>query len=178
MNTGQMMLTALAVVLLGVTVISVNRSSLQNGTILEQTQIGVYGISLASSIIEEASGKPFDEKTVDDAVSLPSQLSSTLGPEGTEKQTPDTTKFFDDFDDYNGLKMKVGVAGVDTFTIRDTVYYINDTDPNVRVTGPTWFKRMDVRVYGSGVSDTARRKYGIATGDTIKMSYIYSYLNY
>ena len=173
-----MLLSVGAVVLLGMTVIAVNRSSLQNGTILEQTQIGVYGISLASSIIEDAAGKPFDQNTIDNAVINTSQLSSTLGPEGTEKRTPDTTKYFNDFDDYNGLNMGVKVAGVDSFTVRDTVYYVNDTDPNTRVAGPTWYKRMDVRVYGSGVKDTARRKYGIATGDTIKMSYIYTYLNY
>jgi len=172
------MLSILAVVLLGMTVIAVNRSSLQNGTILEQTQIGVYGISLASSIIEDASGKAFDEATVDNAVSLTSQLSSTLGPEGTEKRTPDTTKYFDDFDDYNGLNMKVGVAGVDSFTVQAKVYYVNDANPEVKVTGPTWYKRMDVVVFGTGVRDTSRAKRGLATGDTIKMAYVFSYLNY
>jgi hypothetical protein len=56
------------------------------------------------------------------------------------------------------------------------VYYVSDANPEVS-TGATktWFKRMDVMVYGSGVADTSRKKFGIATGDTIKMSYVFSY---
>jgi len=181
MNTGQMMLSIGAVVLLGATVIAVNRSSLQNGTILQQTQIGIYGVSLASSIIEEAAGKAFDANTVDDAVTSTSSLSTTLGPETGETTPANSTTQFDDFDDYNYLwahPMKVGATGVDTFTVKAKVYYVSDANPEVKVTGPTWFKRMDVQVYGSGVADTSRRKYGIATGDTIKMSYVFSYLNF
>jgi hypothetical protein len=181
MNTGQMLLSVGAIVLLGVTVIAVNQSSLQNGTILQQTQIGIYGVSLASSIIDEASGKAFDQSTVDNAVSAPSQLSIALGPETGETMPVNSTTQFNDFDDYNYLNTfpkKDTVPGVDIFTTKCRVYYVNDSDPNTKVTGPTWFKRMDVTVYGSGVADTARKKYGIATGDTIKMSYVYSYLNF
>jgi len=168
------MLTTLAIVLLGTTVITVNRSSLQHGTILQQTQIGVYGISLATSIVEEASGKAFDKNTVDAAVSTPSGLTSTLGPESGET-TPDT---FDDFDDFNNLNIPMVVAGVDSFTIKARVYYVNETAPEVLVTSPTWFKRLDVLVLPSGLADTSRLKMGLSTGDTIKLSYIFSYFNF
>ena len=178
MNTGQMMLTTLAIVLLGTTVITVNRSSLQHGTILQQTQIGVYGISLATSIVEEASGRAFDQKTFNAAVSLPGSMSSTLGPESGETTSPVSTILFNDFDDYNNLVMPMNVPGVDSFTVKTSVYYVNETAPEVKVTGPTFYKRMDVLVLPSGLADTARAKFGLAVGDTIKMSYIFTYFNF
>ena len=52
MNTGQMLLTVGALVLLGTTVLTVNRSFNQQGFVLEQTEIGVYAVSLATSIVE------------------------------------------------------------------------------------------------------------------------------
>ena len=74
MNTGQMLLTAAAVVLLGTTVLTVNNSFNSQGTILERTEIGVYATSLATSMIDEASSQAFDQFTVDDAVTTPSSL--------------------------------------------------------------------------------------------------------
>jgi hypothetical protein len=174
MNTGQMLLSVGAIVLLGTTVITMNRSSLQNGTILQQTQIGIYGISLANSTIEEASGKAFDQNTDDNAVSTTGALTSPsyLGRESGETDPSN----FNDFDDYNNMTKIDTVQGVDIFTTKAEVYYVSDANPEVKVTGSaTFFKRMDVMVYGSGVADTSRRAEGIATGDTIKMSYIYSY---
>jgi hypothetical protein len=64
MNTGQMMLTAGALILLGVTVLSVNRNNLQNGTILRQTELGIYAVSLATSYVQHATSLAFDELTV------------------------------------------------------------------------------------------------------------------
>lgn len=178
MNTGQMLTTTLAIVLLGTTIITVNRSSLQHGTILQQTQIGVYGISLATSIVEEASGRAFDQKTFNSAVALASNMSSTLGTESGETTSPVSTILFNDFDDYNNLVMPVNVPGVDSFTVKTVVYYVNETAPEAKVAGPTFYKRMDVLVLPSGLADTSRKQYGLAVGDTIKMSYIFSYFNF
>jgi len=168
MNTGQTLLSIGALILLGTTIVSVNRMSLQHGTILNQTEIGVYATSLATSIIEEASGQHFDDATVNDAVTLTSSLtpSSSLGPESGETTVPASTINFNDFDDYNNLTLGLNVAGIDSFTVKASVYYVNDTLPSVKVTSQTWFKRLDVSVYGT------------ATSDTIKMSYIFSYFNF
>lgn len=173
-----MLLTVGAVILLGTTVITVNNSSLHHGTILQVTQVGVYGISLATSVIEEASGKSFDQNTDNAEVSLPSSMSATLGPESGETTTPPSTGYFNDFDDYNGLTKKDTVAGVDIFTTKIKVYYVSDVAPEVKSGTQTFFKRMDVMVIPSGTADTSRLKMGLATGDTIKLSYIYSYFNF
>ena len=178
MNTGQMLLSVGAIVLLGATVLTVNRSSLQNGTILQQTQIGIYAISYAASIIQEASGKSFDQNTYENEIGTTASLSSTMGPESGETTNPPTSDNFNDFDDYNYFwthPKHDTVPGVDIFTTKCKVYYVTDATPDVPSASKTWYKRMDVMVYGSGVADTGRRAMGIATGDTIKMSYVYSY---
>lgn len=165
MNTGQMLLTSAAVVLLGITVLTVNRSFNQQGTVLEQTEVGVYAISLATSVVEEASGMAFDQATVDNSITSTSSLTNAnnLGPESGETTSPATTANFNDFDDYNNLTMGTRIAGVDSFTVKSKVYYVDPSMPNTVSSARTFFKRIDVRVYGS------------VSADTISMSYIFSY---
>ena len=177
-----MMLSVGAIVLLGATVLTLNRSSLQNGTMLQQTQIGIYAISFATSTIEEASGKAFDQNTDNNAVGTTASLTSAnaLGVESSnETTTPVSSIKFNDFDDYNQLNITPRidtVAGVDIFRTKCSVYYVSDANPEVKVLSPTWFKRMDVKVYGQGLSDKVMKGYmGITSGDTVKMSYVFSY---
>jgi hypothetical protein len=166
MNTGQTLLTIGAMVLLGTIVIGVNRNLFSNGVILTQTEVGIYAISLASSIIEEASGQNYDEVTVNDAVTATTSLSLTLGPEAGETTNPVTTTNFDDFDDYNNLDMPTTVSGIDNFRIKAQEVYINAANPEGSTTTPTWYKKINVSVIPT------------VSQDTIKMSYIFSYFNF
>ncbi len=160
------MLAGLATVLLGATVLSLNRSSLQHGTVLTQTEVGIYGISIATSVVEEAQGMAFDEKTTDDAVTNSSALTSLLGAETGETTSPSSSANFDDFDDFNSYDVTMNVQGVDNFRVRAQVYYITPTSPSVAATGRTWHKRLDVQVTSS------------ASSDTIRTSFIFSYFNF
>jgi len=189
MNTGQMMLTILAMVLLGTTVFSVNRNNLQHGTILRQTELGIYAVSLGTSIIQRASGMSFDEKTIG-TNSLPTTilpaagvLSTTLGRETgaanifgpTEWANNDTS--FDDFDDYNNFSTDSTITGVDRFHIGAVVYYVNQDPPYAKSATPTWLKQMDITVNNT-ISRSAFQNPNEALDkgtDTIKMSYIFSF---
>jgi hypothetical protein len=168
MNTGQMLLATGAMVLLGLTIVTVNRSYSTQGAVLQNTEIGVYAVSLATSIVEEASGHAFDESTVDDAVTSPNSMTAatSLGTETGETTSPSSTLQFDDFDDYNKLTLGFKVAGVDSFTVKCSVYYINPTAPDVMLSTQTFDKRLDVKVFGS------------MNQDTVKVSYIFSYFNF
>ena len=163
-NTGQTLLSIGALLLLGSVIISANRWSLQHGVILQQTEIGVYAVSLATGRIEEATGNAFDECTAPDdsgatdvATSL-SQLSSTLGPE-----TGETYPDFDDIDDFNNLTTTVYIPGVDSMKVRSTVAYVNPSDPDLLLSTRTWHKKLTVYVTGS------------VTRDTVRISSIFSY---
>lgn len=166
MGTGQMLLATLAVALLGTTVLTLNRSSTQHGTILQQTEIGIYGISMATSIVEEAQGLAFDEMTVDNAITSVSSLTSSLGAESGETTNPVSTSSFDDFDDFHNLNMLVTVPGVDQFRIQARVYYVSPSAPNTASGSRTWHKRMDVTVSSW------------ASADTVRTSFIFSYFNF
>ena len=152
--------------LLGVTVLTVNRSFNSQGVVLEQTEIGVYATSLATSMVDEASSQAFDQATVDNAVTGASSLTkdSKRGPELGETTTPPTTTKFNDFDDYHGLKMGIKVAGVDSFTVNCQVYYIDPSAPNINLGTQSFFKRLDVQVWSQ------------TSTDTVRMSYIFSYI--
>ncbi len=63
MNTGQMMLTIGALILLSLVVLRVNNGFLNTNSVLIDSKLGVLATSVATSIIEEATGKAFDEKT-------------------------------------------------------------------------------------------------------------------
>jgi len=189
MNTGQMMLTIAALILLGTTVFTVNSNNLQHGTILRQTELGIYAVSLATSVIQRASGMSFDEKTIGNN-SVPTSilpaagvLSTVLGIESgaanitgpAEIANNDTS--FDDFDDYNNFMKDSSITGVETFHISAKVYYVNQSKPYSLSGTPTWLKQMNIMV-----NNTISRKVfeGIASDpdkgtDTVKMSYIFSF---
>jgi hypothetical protein len=191
MNTGQMMLTAGAMILLGTTVLTVNRNNLNQGTILRQTESGIYSVSLATSFIQKAMSMNFDERTVTRPVlptnALPANfLSATLGRETggtningpTEWANKDTS--FDDFDDYVGFNLDTSITDVDRFHISADVYYISAVTANpalTRTAAQTWLKRLDICVNSSisrKVFEDPRVINKTGT-DTVKMSYIKSY---
>ena len=191
-----MMLTIGALILLGTTVFTVNRNSLNQGTILRQTELGVYAVTLATSYIQKAMSLDFDEGTTTRPASLPTNTvpstiltpSANLGREPsagmtnrkgpTEWANKDTS--FDDFDDYNGFNLDTAIVNVDRFHITATVYYITDVTsapPLTSTAVPTWLKRIDLCV-NSSMSRKAFEESRAVTDkgtDTIKMSYIKSY---
>lgn len=181
MNTGQTMLTIGALMLLSVSVMMTNRSSLQHGTIINQTEVSLYAVSLAQAKIEEASGKAFDTYSSSDtadwgaAITSLNQLSNTLGKEGSESYTSEHNNNFDDFDDFNYFSgnnpYKLYVPGVDTFRIQTTVFYVDTSNPSAAVGSRTWHKRMVVKVWPTVTP------WGGANPkpDTVTMSFIYSY---
>jgi hypothetical protein len=162
MNTGQTILTIVAIVLLGTNVVSINRTFTQHGIILQQTEIGIFGISLGMSIIEEAQGRAFDQYTVDTLATSTSDLSLHLGPDAG-----DTTRTaFDDFDDYNGWRDTMYVQGVDRFRRWATVCYVDTSNLDGSSANRTWSKKLTVFVKADN------------SQDTVRMSYIFSYWSF
>jgi hypothetical protein len=180
MNTGQMMLTIGALVLLSVTVLSVNRTNLQQGFFLRRTEIGIYAISLATSMIEEAAGMDFDEVTINSAVTTPTSMTApaSLGPEAGEVyRGSSSATTFDDFDDFLYFKnnpYKYGANGVDSFYIKTNLYYVDPANPNANAGVRTYCKVLNVFVTSTSMArDTIFDK-----PDTLKMSYVFSYFRF
>jgi len=129
MNTGQMMITLAALVLLTVVILRVNTSFLSTNTIVQQTKYGVMAVSLGTSIIEEASDKAFDKITkgcLNNQYQLITEAAS-LGPESGEVYPN-----FDDFDDFNGYTRNTANDATflsANFTATVIVNYITPTTP-------------------------------------------------
>jgi hypothetical protein len=183
MNTGQMMLTIGALILLGTTVFTVNRNTLNQGTILRQTESGIYAVSLATSYIQKAMSLAFDEKTnvrptlPVNAVPSAYLTAPPLGIDASFGEIANKDSTFDDFDDYNGYLKDTSIANVDNFHVSAFVYYIQNVPPYGQTGTPTWLKRIDLCLNSS----VSRKAYadnsvGVDSGtDTIKISYIKSY---
>jgi hypothetical protein len=162
-NTGQTILTIIAIVFLGTNVVSVNRTFMQHGIILQQTEIGLFATSLATSLIEEAQGKAFDKNSLEGLLQTTTECTpvDSLGPEPGEKRAD-----WNDFDDYNHLKDTVKIKDVDTFYRWATVSYVDSMSPNVASSSRTFSKKLTVYVRG------------LASQDTIRMSYLFSYWSF
>lgn len=171
MGTGQMMLTVGAMLLLAMTILTVNRGFLTTDSSMMQNRYDIMSVSLATSIIEAAIQLPFDNKTDGAAVTSPSSLTavSSLGIEtGESRNLPGN---FNDFDDYNCYKTNpkidtVSYSGTNRtafFSSLIRVDYVNANDPTIVSTVPTYHKRIIVKVFTPGLQDT------------ISMSTVYSY---
>lgn len=157
MNTGQMLITMAALMLLSLVVLRVNNGFLSTNTVMMESKFGVLGVSLATSMIEEANGKAFDQNTDSNTVTSTSLLSS-LGPESGEVYPN-----FNDFDDFNGLVKTDSTLPSAVFKIACEVNYINPATPEVASGSKTWHKKITVTVTSESMEDT------------VKMSTIYSY---
>jgi len=162
MNTGQSLFSIGALLILSLTILKMNNFILANDSVMQDSKLGILGVSLATSLIEEASKKAFDANTVGAEVSACSLLTNyPLGP-GTG-EISDSSETYNDFDDYDGYSKHYDYLPSAEFDLSCSVYYVAPNNPEVKVGYRTWHKKMDVTV----VSESMK--------DTIRMSTIYSY---
>ena len=130
-----------AMMLLSVIMLRVNTSNLTNETIRDDAQYGVLATSIATSLIEAAQSKAFDENTDTMSVTNKSQLSSILGPE-----TGETEDTFDDFDDYNNFSKRDSSMPSAIFDISCQVVYVEEGNIEGSTSNRTWNKKMIVTI--------------------------------
>lgn len=157
MGTGQTILTIGAIMILSQLVLNVYKGFLSSGDVLQESKLGVLATSVATSLVEEAIGKAFDEATVDDFVSSTDALAATLGPE-----TGEVYPNFDDFDDYNDLDF-TDTTWTIPYRVQADVVYVSATDPDGQVATRTWHKKLKVSVTSP------------FTPDTVRFDYVFSY---
>ena len=163
MNTSQMMITIGALFLLSLVILRVTRGFLNTDEVLLDNKLGVLAVSVASSLLEEASGKAFDENTDSATVSSLSGLSTTLGPDG------EVYPHFNDIDDYNGFKKIDNSIPAARFVDSVSVVYVSDANLNVPSASKTWNKKITVFVSSPSLLRADGKP------DTIKMSQVFSY---
>jgi MSHA pilin protein MshD len=160
MNTGQMLLTLGALILLSTLTLRVNTSQLSTQDTMQNTKFGVLAVSVASSIIEEASEKAFDANTDGNFVSSLSGLTSVagLGPAAGE-----THDMFNDFDDYNGYTDTITNMPSAIYNVSCIVNYVDPDLAGFTSNSRTWHKQLIVKVTSPSMADS------------IEMTKIFSY---
>lgn len=152
MNTGQSLFTIGALMILSLTVLRVNNSILITDNILQDSKLGVLATSVATSLMEEASKKAFDEVSVDDAVLDVSALTSAGDLHYDSGEDPDNSETFDDFDDYNGYTRKDTINTID-YSMACSVSYVDPDNIDGTTTIKTWHKKITVTVTSSFYKD-------------------------
>ena len=161
MNTGQMLLTVGALILLSSMLLRFNRSVMTSDDVMINSKFNVLASSLCISVIEEARGKAFDQKTDAAAVATTNELSLALGPESGEKYED-----FNDFDDFNGYVKVDSTMPSAIFYVTSKVSYVEAKSPIKLTTSRTWHKMITVTVMSPSMNDV------------VEMSSIYSYWFY
>ncbi len=165
MNTGQSLFSIGALLILSLTVLKMNNFILANDTVMQDSKLGILAVSLATSLIEEASKKSFDANTVDTEVTACSLLTNyPLGRGAGEIQ--DSSQTFNDFDDYDGYHYHYDYLPAAEYDLYCNVYYVQSNAPETKVGYRTWNKKMDVIVTSKSMQDT------------VVMSTIYSYWHF
>ena len=154
MGLGQMLLSVLAMALLGSVLLMMNTTTLDSGSSVETSEYEIMANSVGISQLESALGKSFDENTITSDISSTASLTSTLGKESIETETT-----FDDFDDYNGFTKTITGDSVffrsATFFIRDSVDYVTISGNTVvNSISRTYHKRLRVWVSSPYMRDT------------------------
>ncbi len=177
MTLGQSLLVIGALALLGILVLNANTSIGESTETMNRSEFGITAISLATSLVEEAQGKMFDQKIADSLtgpITSPTQLSAVLGKEGAEAYRGGA-EGFNDFDDFNNIWLVYKNAPLDTasspgstyefavpglrarYDVRVSVYYVDPNgDLNVPVAYQTFHKGMLVTVTSPSSRDTLR----------------------
>lgn len=154
MGTGQMMITICAMLLLSVVLLRINNTFLSTNTALNETKYDVMAVSLATSMIEEATSKAFDQNTDVSPIIDVTSLSTTLG-----KESGEVYPNFNDIDDFNNYSK---TTANDTtfksavFNISCKVNYTTPASPTTNSASRTWHKRVDVKVSSPSMRDTIK----------------------
>ncbi|MBI1871335.1 MAG: type II secretion system protein [Chlamydiae bacterium] len=127
---------------------------------LSEVRLRSLATQLAQDLMEEIASKKWDENRSQGPTTSP----STIGPDtGESRYTAGLSTSYDDVDDYNGLSESppqnaqgVSLTTFSGFARSVQVIYVNSTDLDTSVTGPTNNKRIQVTVTWNGGSDSVQ----------------------
>lgn len=165
-------LTLGAAVLLSLLILNVNKNILISDETMQDSKLGLLAVSLATSLVEEATRKAFDKATTDTTFVSDSTLLTPvaqLGPDGSEVYPN-----YDDFDDFNGYTRTVSNIPSAVFNLACKVVYVNPDSPSgldSKSNARTWHKKITVTVTSPSMNDTLQ----VSTLDTVRLSSVYSY---
>ena len=160
MNTGQMLTVLFALGLLSTVTLGVNSMLVNKTETMLEAEASLTAISLAQTMIDEVQTKAYDMYTANGGKVYDSTgftAASSLGASSSElaavpqPERPDTAspyksiKYFNDVDDYQNYR-RYAYTTMGVFKITDTVYYVSESNPDVKSTTQTFYKKIIITV--------------------------------
>lgn len=174
MSTGQMLITVVAMLLLSLLILRVGSSTIVNQESMQNSKFGVVAVSIATSILEEATMKSFDENANTDPRTYFGNVNelTVTGAFGIDAgEIADSIETFDDFDDFHGFNKTYTQLPSAVFTISCQVSYVDDGA--VITASRTWHKMLTVTVSSPSIV-----KPGTNEMQPLNFSKIFSYFHF
>jgi len=149
MSTGQMLITVCAMLLLSLLILRVGSSTIINQESMQNSKYGVLAVSIANSILEEATMKSFDENANTDPRTYFSNVNelTVTGSFGSDAgEIADSMETFDDFDDFHGFTKTFTNLPSAVFTVSSQVNYIDPAVVGLITASRTWHKMLTVTI--------------------------------
>jgi len=179
MGTGQTLITILALALLSLAVLNINRGLSSHDISLAQNRYRLEALSIATSYIQQATQYYFDEAVADSNNTAKTDPNTFTHPLELGFEPTDLMEV-NDFDDYNNMvKIDTGKSSV-IYRVSFKVEYVDLSGGRVvPVSYRTFHKRMTVFVTDNYEPPLIYRETaGGKIKDTIKISFVYSYWFY
>lgn len=159
MGTSSILMTVGALILLVLLSLTFYSSYRSKSEINIYNQALITGSGIAQSIINEATSRAYDQKTVLKSYSTPDSLTSagSLGPDTGEY----TINQYNDVDDFNGYIRFDTLKVLGVFRTTVNVNYVARLNPDLISGIRTFSKRIDVKVTNLYIQDTIKVKYVI-----------------
>ncbi len=151
------MMTVLgAICLLSLVSLSINTMIIGKTTTMLEAEAQLNAVSIAQSMIDEIMTQAYDAATVNTKVYDDSLFTGagSLGCSGGESSTvtqPDTYPYksangYNDVDDYHRYRRNVMTPRMGLFDVRDSVWYVVETNPDQKSNTQTFFKNVTVTI--------------------------------
>jgi hypothetical protein len=141
MNGVQSFLAIGAISFLTLTSLSFNSSLLESSTSEVENKVYLTAFSLADDLLEEIKEKEYDEKTLVFPTTNRNNLTFPANFDDGENY-----ENYDDIDDFNTYSRDIEAPYVEKYHVSSVVYYVQEDNPNILSTNPTFHKRVDVTV--------------------------------
>jgi hypothetical protein len=151
-------------VLLGLTSLGINTMLVSKTTTMLQAEASLNAISIAQTMIDEVMTKSYDAATANGTKVYNASdftASASLGCNASEASSvpqPDVStpfksiQFYNDVDDYDGYRRTVSTPILGSFTVKDTVIYVSESNPDQRSFTQTFYKKIIVTVTHTNMS--------------------------
>jgi hypothetical protein len=147
-----------ALILLGITSLSINNMLASKTTTMLQAEASLTAISIAQTMIDEIETKAYDAATANgtkvysaSSFTAPSGLGCNATEASNVPQPDDTTPFasiqyYNDVDDYNNYSRTMYTPNLGNFSVVDTVIYVSEDNPDLQSNVQTYYKKIIVSV--------------------------------